>query len=1265
MDRNDVFISYRRADVEFAKKLYQKLKATNHAVWIDWENLPPGVEGFTDEIQRGIQGTDAFICVLSPSYLESEYCLMELREALKLKKRVIPLVVKKFDPLPAPEGIGHINWVYFTSHAGHRNRFDDSFPKVIQALEADYEHVREHTRLLLRAIDWQKNEKNKSYLLKDAEIGKAERWQVAAIGKNPPPTELQSEYILASRTYQRQYQRRLTAIFGILMVFAIFAAIFAGFQSNAAVLSRGIALVERNNALTQEARANAESTAAFIAKEEAVDSKILAQENEEIAKDEAQNALISGLAAQSQLTQNRQLGILLALQAYKQSEKKNEFNPAVETSLRATLVDFSGLPVHPYQSEGTFVQFSPNDRWLISMADGGHVKISDLDQGLDAEAVTLAEGDLYNIVVSPDSEWLAGIFTDYITFAQEIQVWELKKLEAGPQTLALPQDAAPVLTLAFSSHEGRRYWLAAGLEDGSIYRWNVADLPGSTAVLFNNKDKFERSLSAMAFSPDGTWLAAAFASSDGDRSSLGPILALWNLANRADESQTIDLIQIPVVYLEFSHSGKWLAGGSSDGTKLRLWNMNIASTLPSAQTLNVDGINDIDFSPDERWMAIAEASKARVFNLRNFSGFVLPGYKDVVLTVGFSPNGRLLATGDYDGRINLWNTADFSDLPLAESQPRIYNGFDVIVQSLDFNSDGSRLAAAGDEQVRVWNFPETISAPVRASTTFSTQNLENTVIVQTAENRLFVMDLSGEEPVTIIQTELKFPISYWPSPDERYLAVTNDKQIRIWDLQNPDSPLFDLERQQGKFVFPTFTEDSDWFVYAIEDQIFALDLEGQKSKNPIELVGNRHGSIVSEFFTVDHWLISRSTSEVLAWDTSTSLSAMTRLSRSSASSSVYFNSDNSTWIFVQQPGAVLAWDTENLATGPISVSGEYTGVFQNRWLFTHSENIQRLWDLSQPASPVAEFVYSGFSPSEKWLYYFDEEGPLHLLDLKSANPKPVTLGNFPNSYPLISSDDQWLAIVSDTGDPGVLYKLTAHMQKFELPSGYVVFSFSPDGKWLALTSLENYSVLLRELTDDSKDIKLPDHSAVIFSPDGHWLVLQDQLQRTALFDLQNRELVQKTYPPTYGVELSPDGRWLIGDLQENNRTNALLVDLHNPQKIFTLQGHTDQMIGKYFTPDERSLLTYGYDGTIRIWNLENPAGDPVVLHHDARVSEVDFSGNGRWLISKTPQGVYIWQWAIEDVRELACRLAGRNLTEDEWTKYMSAAPYEKTCSQWP
>jgi len=114
-DYSDVFVSYRRKDVEFTKKLVQALQDAGKEVWIDWEDIPPGSEGFSDDIRRGLEGADAFIAILSPDYLESTYCVdLELGNAVKMNKKLIPIVLKKFDDYPIPQGIGHINWIYFT-----------------------------------------------------------------------------------------------------------------------------------------------------------------------------------------------------------------------------------------------------------------------------------------------------------------------------------------------------------------------------------------------------------------------------------------------------------------------------------------------------------------------------------------------------------------------------------------------------------------------------------------------------------------------------------------------------------------------------------------------------------------------------------------------------------------------------------------------------------------------------------------------------------------------------------------------------------------------------------------------------------------------------------------------------------------------------------------------------------------------------------------------------------------------------------------------
>jgi pantoate kinase len=53
-DFSDVFVSYRRVDVEFTKKLVEALQADGKQVWIDWEDIPPGSVGFSDDIKRGL-----------------------------------------------------------------------------------------------------------------------------------------------------------------------------------------------------------------------------------------------------------------------------------------------------------------------------------------------------------------------------------------------------------------------------------------------------------------------------------------------------------------------------------------------------------------------------------------------------------------------------------------------------------------------------------------------------------------------------------------------------------------------------------------------------------------------------------------------------------------------------------------------------------------------------------------------------------------------------------------------------------------------------------------------------------------------------------------------------------------------------------------------------------------------------------------------------------------------------------------------------------
>jgi hypothetical protein len=71
---------------------------------------------------------------------------------------------------------------------------------LIDALDTDLEYVREHTRLLTRAIEWDKKYQKNSGELCDQELLVAEAWLAVSGLKEPPATDLQRDYI----TYSRQ-----------------------------------------------------------------------------------------------------------------------------------------------------------------------------------------------------------------------------------------------------------------------------------------------------------------------------------------------------------------------------------------------------------------------------------------------------------------------------------------------------------------------------------------------------------------------------------------------------------------------------------------------------------------------------------------------------------------------------------------------------------------------------------------------------------------------------------------------------------------------------------------------------------------------------------------------------------------------------------------------------------------------------------------------------------------------------------------------------
>jgi hypothetical protein len=199
-----VFISYSRKDIEFAKKLTDELQKSDLDFWIDWEGIPPTVDWWK-EIEKGIEEADIFIFLISPDSATSKICRQEIEHAVKNGKRLIPLIVREINRDENPPQLSHLNWIFFQT----ADNFDASLDALKTAIHTDYEWVQTHRRLQVRALEWDRNHHEDSFLLRGKDLQEAEAQLTVNNEKSPRPTDLQREYIArSSQIYTEELERQ-------------------------------------------------------------------------------------------------------------------------------------------------------------------------------------------------------------------------------------------------------------------------------------------------------------------------------------------------------------------------------------------------------------------------------------------------------------------------------------------------------------------------------------------------------------------------------------------------------------------------------------------------------------------------------------------------------------------------------------------------------------------------------------------------------------------------------------------------------------------------------------------------------------------------------------------------------------------------------------------------------------------------------------------------------------------------------------------------
>jgi WD40 repeat protein len=606
----DVFVSYSRRDSDFVRRLAESVSEHGKDVWLDTDGIAD-TEVFPEAIKRAIEGADAFLFVITPASVASTYCENEVEYARDMQKRIVPVLRAPVADPDLPAEIRDRNWIPFTSD----EEFDASLGRLLTALDTDLEAAKAHTRWLLKALEWDSERRDRSFLLRGSELKAAEAWLAASReDADPAPTPLQREYLLASREAAARRQRMLVGASLAVAAVAIGLLIFA--------------LISRSQAVSEQ-----------VSAQSAADAE----------------------QSQAELPDDPEISLVLGIRAVRQRDTPGArfaLREALDASPLQRAFPTVGAP-GSCNGAGLTVALSPSGGQLAEGTCAGRLALLDFASGrlLHTDHIP---GGVVTLAYSPDGALLALGTTSSIVLVNArtgALVAQRSALSSG--TVRVSAGSPGITALAFSP-DGRE--LAANDIRG-VKLWRIPALTGRQLASYPNSG------GTIVFARGGRELIVG-----GFDDNAFNVYALpsGRLLRRVVPVSLMG--GTSTTTLALSPNGSQLAVASmnnfSSGTvgiySTRTWRQQYLLT-----TVHNVSINSLAFSPDGARLAVGAADgTAGVWSLLTREQLAAyDGATAVITAIDFTPNGRSVLTASNDGTVRLWRASGAEQLllPIAGS----------------------------------------------------------------------------------------------------------------------------------------------------------------------------------------------------------------------------------------------------------------------------------------------------------------------------------------------------------------------------------------------------------------------------------------------------------------------------------------------------------------------------------------------------------------------------------------------------------------------
>lgn len=303
------------------------------------------------------------------------------------------------------------------------------------------------------------------------------------------------------------------------------------------------------------------------------------------------------------------------------------------------------------------IAFSPDGDLIAAGHENGDIELVMADKGkVDYVLRSKHDAVIHAVAFSPDGKLLATTGDD-----RSIWVWDVA---TKAHLYSLVAHEWSVRAVAFSP-DGKT--LLTGCEDGKAIFWDIASKTPTASL-----DAHQGVIRSVAFCPGGKIAATA---------GLDNCVRIWDVATH-QEIGTLHGHQAGEALMAFSPDGKSLA--------------TVGTILDAKGDSPYPGLSIRTIVGGEVRLWDVTTGKERL-TFRGHTG-------SCITCISFSPTGNLIATGDRDNRVTVWDATSGNELvTLADGVQEVF--------ALAFSADGKWLAAANNVkkdtlksgEVRYWN----------------------------------------------------------------------------------------------------------------------------------------------------------------------------------------------------------------------------------------------------------------------------------------------------------------------------------------------------------------------------------------------------------------------------------------------------------------------------------------------------------------------------------------------------------------------------------